>query len=35
MEYQQGRPRQELTLYTTFLDDMIPQDDSVCLIDQL
>ena len=34
MEYQQGQPRQQLTLYTTCLDDMIPQDNNVRLIDQ-
>ena len=34
MEYQQGQPRKQLTLYTTCLDDMIPQDNSVRLIDQ-
>ena len=34
MEYQQGQPREQLTLYTTCLDDMIPQDNSVRLIDQ-
>ena len=34
MEYQQGQPREQLTLYTTCLDDMIPDDNSVRLIDQ-
>lgn len=34
MEYQQGQPREQLTLYTTCLDDMIPSDNSVRLIDQ-
>ena len=34
MEYQQGQPRDQLTLYTTCLDDMIPLDNSVRLIDQ-
>ena len=29
MEYQQGQSREQLTLYTTCLDDMIPQDNSV------
>lgn len=34
MEYQQGEDRQQLTLYTTCLDDMVPQDNSVRFIDQ-
>jgi len=34
MEYRQGQPREQLTLYTTCLDDMIPLDNSVRLIDQ-
>lgn len=34
MEYQQGQDREQLTLYTTCLDDMIPGDNSVRLIDQ-
>ena len=34
MEYLQGQPRDQLTLYTTCLDDMIPLDNSVRLIDQ-
>ncbi|MEO2072744.1 MAG: IS1182 family transposase [Zunongwangia sp.] len=34
MEYQQGQDREQLSLYTTCLDDMIPQDNSVRLIDQ-
>lgn len=34
MEYQQGQDREQLSLYATCLDDMIPQDNSVRLIDQ-
>lgn len=34
MEYQQGENRQQLALYTTCLDDMIPQDNSVRFIDE-
>ncbi|WBL20870.1 IS1182 family transposase [Zunongwangia sp. HRR-M8] len=34
MEYQQGQDREQLSLYSTCLDDMIPQDNSVRLIDQ-
>ncbi len=34
MEYQQGQDREQLSLYTTCLDDMVPQDNSVRLIDQ-
>ncbi|MGB5820859.1 MAG: IS1182 family transposase, partial [Saonia sp.] len=33
MEYQQGQPREQLTLYTTCLDDMIPLDNTVRQID--
>lgn len=33
MEYQQGQSREQLTLYTTCLDDMIPQNNTVRLID--
>src|SRR5690554_2743115 len=34
MEYQQGENRQQLALYTSCLDDMVPQDNSVRFIDQ-
>ena len=34
MEYQQGQPRNQLSLYTTCLDDMVPEDNTVRLIDQ-
>lgn len=34
MEYQQGEPRHQLALYTTCLDDMVPADNSVRLIDK-
>ena len=34
MEYQQGQDREQLTLYSTCLDDMVPQDNSVRFIDQ-
>ena len=34
MEYQQGQNREQLSLYATCLDDMIPQNNSVRLIDQ-
>ncbi len=34
MEYQQGQDREQLSLYATCLDDMIPEDNSVRLIDQ-
>uniref|UniRef100_UPI00374D5F0B transposase n=1 Tax=Zunongwangia profunda TaxID=398743 RepID=UPI00374D5F0B len=34
MQYQQGQDREQLSLYVTCLDDMIPQDNSVRLIDQ-
>ena len=34
MEYQQGQDREQLSLYTTCLDDMVPRDNSVRLIDQ-
>ncbi|MBW2963039.1 IS1182 family transposase [Mesonia aestuariivivens] len=34
MEYQQGQDREQLSLYSTCLDDMIPEDNSVRLIDQ-
>lgn len=33
MEYQQGRDRQQLTLYTTCLDDMVGQENTVRAID--
>jgi transposase len=33
MKYIQGQPRQQLTLYTTCLDDMVPEDNTVRLID--
>jgi len=33
MEYQQGQSREQLTLYTTCLDDMIPRDNTVRQID--
>ena len=33
MDYQQGQPRQQLTLYTTCLDDMVPQENTVRQID--
>lgn len=34
MEYRQGQSREQLTLYTTCLDDMVPEDNSVRFIDQ-
>lgn len=34
MEYQKGQDREQLSLYTTCLDDMVPRDNSVRLIDQ-
>ena len=34
MEYPQGQPRNQLALYTTCLDDMVPDDNTVRLIDQ-
>ena len=34
MEYQQGEDREQLTLYSTCLDDMVPADNSVRFIDQ-
>ncbi|WP_240607754.1 IS1182 family transposase [Marixanthomonas spongiae] len=34
MEYQQGQDREQLTLYSTCLDDMVPDDNSVRFIDQ-
>ena len=34
MEYQQGQDREQLSLYATCLDDMIPGENSVRLIDQ-
>ncbi len=34
MEYQQGQDRSQLTLYTTCLDDMVPIDNTVRLIEQ-
>lgn len=34
MEYQKGEARDQLTLYTTCLDDMVPEDNSVRQIDQ-
>lgn len=34
MEYLQGQDREQLTLYSTCLDDMVPQDNTVRLIDQ-
>lgn len=34
MEYQKGEARDQLSLYTTCLDDMVPEDNSVRLIDQ-
>ena len=34
MEYLQGQPREQLTLYTTCLDDMIPTSNSVRAIDE-
>lgn len=34
MEYQQGQSRQQITLFTTCLDDMVPADNSVRFIDQ-
>lgn len=34
MEYQQGQDREQLSLYASCLDDMIPEDNSVRLIDQ-
>lgn len=33
MDYQQGQPRQQLTLYTTCLDDMVPKENTVRQID--
>jgi len=33
MEYLQGKDRTQLTLYSTCLDDMVPQDNTVRLID--
>ena len=33
MEYQQGQSREQLTLYTTCLEDMIPRDNAVRYID--
>lgn len=33
MEYQQGQPRDQLALFTTCLDDMVPADNSVRFID--
>ena len=33
MDYQQGQPRQQLTLYTTCLDDMVPEENTVRQID--
>ncbi len=33
MEYQQGQSREQLTLYTTCIDDMIPRDNTVRSID--
>lgn len=34
MEYQQGQSRQQITLFTTCLDDMVPLDNTVRFIDQ-
>jgi transposase len=34
MEYLKGQSRTQLTLYTTCLEDMIPEDNSVRAIDQ-
>lgn len=34
MEYQQGEDREQLTLYSTCMDDMVPDDNSVRFIDQ-
>jgi len=34
MDYQQGQPREQLTLYTTCLDDMVPDHNTVRAIDQ-
>lgn len=34
MEYQQGQSRQQITLFTTCLDDMVPYDNTVRFIDQ-
>jgi transposase len=34
MEYQQGQSRQQITLFTTCLDDMVPADNTVRFIDQ-
>lgn len=34
MEYQKGQARDQLTLYSTCLDDMVPEDNTVRLIDQ-
>lgn len=34
MEYLQGQDREQLTLYSTCLDDMVPPDNTVRLIDQ-
>lgn len=34
MEYQQGQSRQQMTLFTTCLDDMVPLDNTVRFIDQ-
>lgn len=34
MEYQKGQDREQLSLYTTCLDDIVPRDNSVWLIDQ-
>ncbi|WP_310993089.1 IS1182 family transposase [Aequorivita marina] len=33
MEYQQGQPRDQLALFTTCIDDMVPDDNSVRFID--
>jgi len=34
MDYQHGQSRNQLTLYTTCLDDIVPEDNSVRLIDK-
>ena len=34
MEYQKGKARDQLTLYTNCLDDMVPEDNSGRLIDR-
>ncbi|KXN98187.1 transposase, partial [Aequorivita aquimaris] len=34
MEYLQGQDRQQLALYTTCLDEMVPEENSVRFIDR-